>query len=116
MVRRMMLGVAVAALVAPLVAMASQASADKGTYLVMSTHDPGACMKSMEAVAKDKNLAKKVQWGCMSGDHTAYLMTSASSPEAAIKQLPESERANAKAVKVMTTSEALHALREKGPG
>jgi hypothetical protein len=112
----MMLGVAVAALVAPFAAMASQASADKGTYLVMSTHEPGACMKSMQAVAKDQKLAKKVEWGCMSGDHTAYLMTTANSPEDAIKQLPESERANAKAVKVVKTSEALKKLREKGPG
>jgi hypothetical protein len=71
-----------------------------GKYLVTATHTPEECLASMDEVAKNKKLLEKAEWGCMSGDHTVYLTMQAKSPDDAIKQLPEHERKNAKAVKL----------------
>ncbi len=77
-----------------------KAAGGKGKYLVTATHTPEECLASIDEVAKDKKLLDKAEWGCMSGDHTVYLTTQADGPEAAIKMLPERQRANAKAVKL----------------
>jgi hypothetical protein len=77
-----------------------KAAGGKGKYLVTATHTPEECLATMDEVAKDKKLLEKAEWGCLSGDHTVYLTTQADSPEAAIKMLPEHDRANAKAVKL----------------
>ncbi len=80
-------------------------SGGKGKYLVTATHTPEECLAAMDEVAKDKKLLEKAEWGCMGGDgmsgeHAVYLRTDANSPEDAINQLPESQRKNAKAVKL----------------
>jgi hypothetical protein len=78
----------------------------KGKYLVTATHTPEECLAAMDEVAKNKKLLDKAEWGCMSGDHTMYLRTDASSPEDAIQQLPEPQRNRAKAVKMTKLSAA----------
>ncbi len=87
---------------APASAIAAEQAAGggKGTYLVTVTHTPEECLAKMDEVAKNKKLLDKAEWGCMSGDHTMYLRTEASSPEDAVKQVSEADRANAKAVKM----------------
>lgn len=80
-------------------------SGGKGKYLVTATRTPEECLATMDEIAKDKKLLEKAEWGCMGGDHmsgehTVYLRTDANSPEDAINQLPESQRKNAKAVKL----------------
>jgi hypothetical protein len=77
-----------------------KAAEGKGKYLVTATHTPEECLAAMDKVAANKKLLDKVEWGCMSGDHTAYLTTTANSPEDAIKQLPDDAQKNAKAVKL----------------
>jgi hypothetical protein len=120
MTRITMLAAALAALLAPALALASDASADmatgKGTYLVTATHTPESCLATMDQMAKNKKLLDQVEWGCMSGDHTAYLRTKANSPEDAISKLPEPMRANAKAEKVvkLTPKQIEQFHKEKG--
>lgn len=88
-------------------AVAGDASMEgKGTYLVTVKHTPEECLAKMDEVAKDKKLLSKAEWGCMSGDHTMYLMTEAKSREAAIAMLPEPERKDASAVKVQKMTPA----------
>jgi hypothetical protein len=105
MTRITMLAAALAALMAPVLASPSQASADKatgkGTYMVSVPHTPESCLAAMDQMAKNKQLLKETEWGCMSGDHTAYLRLNANSPEDAISKLPEPMRADAKAEKVV---------------
>lgn len=120
MTRITMLAAAVAALMAPVLASPSQASADmstgKGTYMVTVPHTPESCLAAMDEMAKNKKLLKDVEWGCMSGDHTAYLRTTANSPQDAISKLPEPMRANAKAEKVvkLTPKQIEQFHKEKG--
>ena len=76
-------------------------SAGKGKYLVIAPHTPEECLATMDEVAKDKKLLEKAEWSCMGGgDHALYLRTDANSPEDAVNQIPESQRKNAKAVKM----------------
>ena len=92
-------------------------SGGKGTYLVTATHTPEECLAAMDGVAKNKKLLEKAEWGCMSGDHTVYLRTNAKSPEDAVSMLPESQRKDAKAVKMTKlTAAQIKQLHEKEAG
>jgi hypothetical protein len=73
----------------------------KDRYLLISPHKPEDCLAALERInAKDKQLLAKMDWGCMDGDHTGYLVTNGESADAVKAMLPESERASAKVVKV----------------
>ncbi len=73
----------------------------KSRYLVIAPHSPEQCLAVLDDVNEhDKALLKKIDWGCMAGDHTAYLEVSADSSEAALASLPEKSRASARAVKL----------------
>ncbi len=79
---------------------ASKAEAKK-TFLVTTTHTPEQCLAALdEMAAKNKKLLSKVEWGCKSGDHTGYIFLEAADEKAAVAQLPETNRVNAKAVMV----------------
>jgi hypothetical protein len=84
----------------------TMAGEGKGKYLVSVKHTPEECLARMDEVAKNKALLSKAEWGCASGNHTMYLMTEAKSPEAAIAMLPEPERKDASAVKLMKLTPA----------
>ena len=68
-------------------------------YLVIAPHDPAQCLTALEEV-KDAGMLAKWDFGCEDGDHTGYMIVSASSAEEALKNVPASQRGQAKAVKV----------------
>jgi hypothetical protein len=110
--------VAVAALVALSLSVPVRAE-DKGggnhTYLVTTTHTPEECLAALdEMAAKDPKLLSKMEWGCKSGDHSGYAFVEAKDEKAALAQLPEANRATAKAVAVTKFTPAqLKAVHEK---
>ena len=110
--------VAVAALVALSLSVPARAE-DKGggnnTYLVTTTHTPEQCLAALdEMAAKDPKLLSKMEWGCKSGDHSGYAFVEAKDEKAALAQLPETNRATAKAIAVTKFSPAqLKAIHEK---
>ncbi len=77
-------------------------------FMIESPHTEEECMGVMDAVNKTgpKELMAW-EWGCMSGNHTAYRMVSAANEEAALAMVPEDVRAKAHAYKVskMTPAE-----------
>jgi hypothetical protein len=71
------------------------------TYLVISPHTPEQCLATLDAVSAEthgKEELAKWEWGCMSGDHTGYLMVAAASADDALKHVPELERGAARAI------------------
>jgi hypothetical protein len=74
-------------------------AADKQDYLIVSPHTPEECLKTLDTyLGKDQKTLAKMDWGCMSGDHTGYLKVSADSEQAALALLPEAQRASAKVI------------------
>jgi hypothetical protein len=70
-------------------------------YLIESTHKPEDCVAALDTmVEQDKKLLAKMEWGCLSGDHTGYVIVDAASEQDARDKLPETLRANAKVVKL----------------
>jgi hypothetical protein len=46
-------------------------------YLIKFTHTKESCLAALEKISKDdEKLLAKIDWGCMSGDHTGYMMVS----------------------------------------
>jgi hypothetical protein len=71
------------------------------TYLIISPHTPENCLVTLDAVKAEANGSAELakwEWGCMSGDHTGYMIVPATSPDDALKHVPEMERAQARAV------------------
>lgn len=110
--------VAVVALIALSLSVPARAE-DKGgghnTYLVTTTHTPEQCLAALdEMAAKEPKLLSKMEWGCKSGDHSGYAFVQAKDEKAALAQLPEANRAGAKAVAVTKFTPAqLKAIHEK---
>jgi hypothetical protein len=75
------------------------AKAPMATFLIESPHTPEECLSVMDETNKAKQLSNW-QWGCASGNHTAYRMVQAASEEAALAMVPESVRAKAHAYKL----------------
>jgi hypothetical protein len=71
----------------------------KNTYLIETQHTGPECVKALDDM-QSKNLLGKTEWGCMSGDHRGWTTIQAASKEAALTQVPESQRANAKVIEV----------------
>ncbi len=75
--------------------------AAKSTFLVMWAHTPEECLASMDKLnAKGAKELAMWDFGCKAGDHTAYMMTKASSEDAVKAMLPEEARDVAKIVKL----------------
>ena len=71
----------------------------KERYIVQFKHTPEECTNFLDKVkAEDAKLLDKVEWGCMSGDHTGYMIVNASSVQDALKGIPSD--INAKAYKL----------------
>ena len=83
-------------------------------YLVISPHTYEECMSVMdEVVALGSDILPRYDWGCMSGDHTAYIKVQANSEAEALKVVPISVRAKARAVKLAKlTPEQIRAAHE----
>ena len=100
LVQLVVLGASV--MVMPLVSHAAGTKTGKpmaDRYLVIVPHTVEQCMSAMEQTAAKGNLAKW-DFGCESGDHAGYLITTAKSSEEALAMVPEDLRAGAKAIKV----------------
>ncbi len=70
-------------------------------FLIESPHTEAECMNVMDEV--NKSGAKELeawQWGCMSGNHTAYRTVMAADEDAALAMVPADVRAKAHAHKV----------------
>jgi hypothetical protein len=87
----------------------------KKTYLLTTTHTPEQCLAALDEMAsKDKELLAKMDWGCMSGDHTGYAIVTASDEKTAIGMLPPANRVTAKAEMVTKfTPEQIQAIHKK---
>ena len=73
----------------------------KNVYLVSTTHKPEECLNSLtEFKGKGDAFLSKFEFGCMSGDHTAYAFLEGSSESDVRKMLPKEAQANAKIQKV----------------
>ena len=100
------LALAVTALVVPMASVAKEgmakgkAKAPMAQYLVVSTHTAEQCVNAIDHAAAMPGALSKWSFGCMDGDHTGYLMCSATSAEAALMNVPADERATAKAIKL----------------
>jgi len=80
---------------------AAKAEAKKSTYFVQVPHTKEQCMSALVEM-KDKGDAvlSKFEYGCMSGDHTAYGFLEGSSEDAVRLILPADEQKDARIVKV----------------
>jgi hypothetical protein len=70
-------------------------------YYVQIKHTPEQCLKTLDDIkGKGDAVLSKFEWGCMSGDHTAYAFLEGKS-EADVKALlPKDLQASAKIQKV----------------
>jgi hypothetical protein len=67
------------------------ALAANSRFLVTAPHTKEECMKTLdEAKAVGKNFLAKVDWGCMAGDHTAYVILEAKDEAAVREMIPAS--------------------------
>ena len=101
---------AVIAIAAPLVSHAGGETGNgkapmKAQYLVLSPHTEAECLQALDDEAKMGGLSKW-QFGCMDGDHTGYLITTATDASAALAMVPASVRGKARAVKLHTFTAA----------
>jgi hypothetical protein len=71
----------------------------KSKFMVEFKHTPEECLKALDKIKdKDAKLLDKIEWGCMSGDHTGYMVVNASNEQDALKGIPF--EFNAKAYKI----------------
>jgi hypothetical protein len=82
------------------------------TYLIESPHTPEECLGVMDEANKAKQL-EAWEWGCMSGNHTAYRMVKAADEAAALAMVPESVRSKAKVMKLTKMTAAQLAAAHK---
>jgi hypothetical protein len=76
-------------------------SAGVSDFFVQIPHTKEQCMQTLEGMnSKGEKLLSDFEFGCVSGDHTAYGFVKAKSKEDVKMMLPTSEQANAKIVKV----------------
>jgi len=62
----------------------------KAKYLIEFKHTPEECLSALDEIkAKDAKLLSKIEWACMSGNHTGYFITEGASEEGVLNKLPE---------------------------
>ena len=97
-----------------------KSSANKATptqYLVEVPHTVEQCLASLdETKAMGAEKLNQWSWGCMFGDHTAYLIVNAKSEAEALANVPSAERPLAKVFPLTKFTvqqiEAFHASHE----
>lgn len=73
----------------------------KTYYMVTSPHTPQECMQALDQIASQGQQAlSQWKWACKSGNHTAYGIIQADTPEQALKMVPENIRSKARIEKV----------------
>jgi hypothetical protein len=80
---------------------AAAPAAKSNVYYVQLTHTPEQCMKMLDDMkTKGDAYLSKFEFGCMSGDHTAYGFLTGKSEDDVRQMLPKEEQASAKIQKV----------------
>jgi hypothetical protein len=70
-------------------------------YYVSASHTPEQCLKSLDDMkGKGDAFLSKFEFGCMSGDHTAYAFLTGKSEDDVRQMLPKDVQATAKIQKV----------------
>lgn len=72
-------------------------------YMIQTSHDPSpaACLRVLDAFAvAGAHYLMRADWGCMDGEHTAWIVVEADSDEAARLMVPPVLRKTAKVVKL----------------
>jgi hypothetical protein len=70
-------------------------------YFVQTSHTPEQCLKTLDDIkGKGDAFLSKFEFGCMSGDHTAYAFLTGKSEEDVRQMLPKDAQATAKIQKV----------------
>jgi len=71
------------------------------SYLIEFHHTPETCLATLDKFSSDApEILNKIEWGCLSGDHTGYMIVDAKNEVGALQTLPASLRPEAKAEKV----------------
>jgi hypothetical protein len=71
------------------------------TYLIESPHSKEECLQALDDVlARGPEFLARFEWGCMSGDHTAWAVVEAGSETAARSLVPVLVRSKARVVEV----------------
>ena len=70
-------------------------------YIIESPHTAEECLRTLdEELAKGKDVLAKFDFGCKSGDHTAYALVDMNSRDEAIKLVPAFLQSKARIVEV----------------
>jgi hypothetical protein len=70
-------------------------------HVVTIRHHPGGCQDAIRRLAEwDGRLLARTVWGCIDGIHSASMVVEAADEGAAIRRLPESIRAVARATRM----------------
>lgn len=84
-------------------------------YIIEASHTPDECMRVIDAVMlAGAHVLSNSNWGCPSGDHTAWIMVEADSDAVAHLMVPPAIRHSAKVVKITKfTPEQIRAMHSK---
>jgi hypothetical protein len=78
-----------------------KAKSEVSRFLIKTPHTSEQCLKSLDDyAANNPALLKKIDWGCMVGDHTGYVVVEAANETAARNMLPADERKSAEIVQL----------------
>ena len=72
-------------------------------FLIEVPHgsDKGSCKSAVKVfLASGSHFVTNAEWGCMDGDHKAWLIVEIESKEAALRLLPSSFQQEAKIIKI----------------
>jgi hypothetical protein len=71
------------------------------SYFIKLPHTPENCLATLDKFSSDSpELLNKIEWGCLSGDHTGYIIVEGKNEVAALQVVPPSFRSQAKVEKV----------------
>jgi len=97
--------------------MTNQQTADQmvttNTYMIKFPHTAKTCLSLLDELSSDSpEILDKIEWGCLSGDHTGYMIVNSKNEVAALQLLPAPIRNEVKVEKLdkfsMAQIEALH--------
>jgi hypothetical protein len=84
-------------------------------FLIISPHTAEQCLAVLDDMAaKEPQMLAKTDWGCMAGDHTAYMIVEAKDEMAAKNKVPQIVRDQAKVIKLNKfTAEQIKSFHQK---
>ena len=83
------------------------------TYLIKFPHTAKSCLSLLDELSSDSpEILDEIEWGCLSGDHTGYMIVNSKNEVGALQLLPAPIRNEVKVEKVdkfsITQIETLH--------